>query len=87
MNVSPYSPCSDELCYALQLITRANGNKPVDANLVWIEAYPGAKGGVQMTTSQNLVELQRAGWKLSGGGSVPDDASVFRNSVHIEPLK
>lgn len=89
VNVSPYSPCSpcsDELRYALKLIKDSRKNKTVDASLSWVEAYPGARGGEQMTTSQNLVELEREGWVLTGG-SVPQDQSVFKNMVKVAPLK
>ncbi len=89
VNVNPYSPCSacsDELVYVLNLIKKTRTGQPVAANLSWSEIYPGARGGVQATTSQSLVELQRAGWVLSGG-EVPQDESVYKHMVHVAPLE
>ncbi len=89
INISPYSPCTvcaEDLTSALNLIKKADNTRAVDASLVWVEAYPGDRFGRQATTSQSLLELQSAGWKLMGG-SIVDDRSIHKNMVHVEPLK
>lgn len=98
LNLKPLSPCSncsDDLRKMLKKIATVR-DEPFgkgDARLYWLKLYKGLPrtNGIARTTSQNVYELNKAGWKIYAPvNESPSDETIYRDlpetRVHLLTL-